>query len=140
MTIQIKNTENYTKEEIVKQLNEPRPLPMGRQEFDEWSDRIIAGAVIPGVDVKSQKFALADLLMHLGPTESHKADGFFIHSLRKFCVNQVAHSMKVELKAERDAKLAAEEAEKKVAEGDTGATVHNIGEAKVETQEVTLIQ
>lgn len=82
---------------------------MGRAEFEEWSDRIIGGALIPGggedpeIFRKSQQFALADMIKHLGPTESHKPDAHFIHSLRRTCANQVAHMMFIEIKAEFDA-------------------------------------
>jgi hypothetical protein len=48
---------------------------------------------------EGQKFALANALMHLGPTESHKPDAFFIHSLRKFAINQVADTVRKELHA-----------------------------------------
>jgi hypothetical protein len=82
---------------ILDQMGEARPLPIGRAEFDAWSDRIISGALLPA-DHASQKFALADSLLHLGPTESHKPDAYFIHLLRKFAVNQVAHEMRQELK------------------------------------------
>ena len=98
----------YSTVEIVDQMNEPRPLPMGRAEFEEWSNRIISGALITA-DISSQKFALANLLMHLGPTESHKPDAFFIHSLRKFAVNQVADAIRIELRDEAKARLAAQE-------------------------------
>lgn len=89
-------------------MAESRPLPMGRTEFDEWSERIISGSLV-SADIPSQKFALANMLLHLGPTESHKPDAFFIHSLRKFAVNQVAAAVRDELYAEKKAK---EEAEK----------------------------
>lgn len=97
-----KNLSSAPKEMIIDQMNEPRPLPMGLDAFTEWSNRIIAGALIPGegdvhVFYESQKFALANMLMHLGPTESHKPDAYFIHSLRKFAVNQVADSVRKEL-------------------------------------------
>lgn len=121
---------------IIDQMNEPRPLPMGRCEFDEWSDRLISGALLPGdhigiggtfeeaqqrytkgqIFIESQKFALANMLMHLGPTESHKPDAFFIHSLRKFAVNQVADSIRKELHEAAKARTAAEEAANKEAE------------------------
>lgn len=98
------NTEATTIDEILAQMNEPRPLPMGRTEFGEWSYRIISGALLPMgenedplVFLESQKFALANMLMHLGPTESHKPDAYFIHSLRKFAVNQVADAVRKEL-------------------------------------------
>lgn len=91
--------------QIIDEMFEPKPLPMGRQAFEEWSNRIISGALIPmGADadpvefLESQKFALASLIMQLGPTESHKCDAHFIHSLRKAAINQVAHAIGSELK------------------------------------------
>lgn len=100
--LKIKNDEDTSTEVISEQLKEYRPLPMGRTEFEEWSDRLIAGAVV-GADVPSQKYALANLLLHLGPTEDHKPDIFFIKSLRKFAVNQVADAIRQELYAARKA-------------------------------------
>jgi hypothetical protein len=103
---------------IVEKLNEPQPLPMGRAEFVEWSDRIIAGAVIKGCATQSeehfknsQRFVLANMLLHLGPTESHKPDAYFIHSLRKVIINQVAHEIATELRDEAKARLAKEQQE-----------------------------
>jgi hypothetical protein len=89
---------------IAAQLNEPRPLPQGRQEFMDWSNRIIDGAMIPcnpGDEAllrESQRFALADMVTHLGPTESHKPDAYFIHCLRKVVANQVCITMAQEIK------------------------------------------
>lgn len=100
------------KDVIVDQMNEPRPLPMGKADFDEWSNRLIAGALVPGgeenpdVFYDSQKFALANMILHLGPTESHKPDAFFIHNLRKVACNQVAHSVAQELKLKFNAEKA----------------------------------
>jgi hypothetical protein len=127
-----KNLKSTPKEVIIDQLNEPRPLPMGRQDFDEWAERIIAGALIPNeagkvfqvvkseedkfdyeVFKNSQKFCLANMLMHLSPTESHKPDAFFIHSLRKFAVNQVADNVRREIHEAAKARLAEEEEKKK---------------------------
>lgn len=121
-----KNCDATPKEVIVEQMQEPRPLPLGRKEFTEWSDRIIAGAMLKcGSDesmedfIESQKFALADMIMHLGPAESHKPDAHFIHYLRKVACNQVAHTMKVELQKELKAKVAAKEAAKAALEEDS---------------------
>jgi hypothetical protein len=97
---------------ISDQLLERRPLPIGRKEFEEWSDRIISGCLIPGVTPESIKFALADQLLHLSPTEDHKEDMFFIKSLRKFAVNQTADEMRKEIRDAAKARLAAEEAAK----------------------------
>ena len=69
---------------ILAQLAEPRPLPMGRAEFEAWSDRIISGACIPkGATARDQKFALAGMVMHTKPTGSFVSDGYFVQSLRK---------------------------------------------------------
>jgi hypothetical protein len=114
-------------------MNEPRPLPLGRAEFTTWSDRIISGALVDA-DKDSQLFCLANMLMHLGPTESHKPDAFFIHSLRKFAINQVADTVRKELHETRKAALAAEEAaksdEQKAVEADGEATLLRIGASK----------
>ncbi len=110
-----KNSIHAPSDLIVAQINEPRPLPMGRKEFEEWSDRIIGGALLPGgkeepdVFIESQKFALANCLMHLGPTESHKPDAFFIHSLRKFAINQIADAVRRELHASAKERTAKQE-------------------------------
>lgn len=105
--MQIKNTELTPVGDITAQMLEPRPLPMGRSQFHEWADRIISGALV-SADIRSQKWALANMLIHLGPTESHKPDAFFIHSLRKAAVNETADAMRKEFKAEKDAEIAAQ--------------------------------
>jgi len=113
------NHPSTSKKMIMDQMLEARPLPMGRIEFDEWSERIISGALIPhgketdlDVFVQSQQFALANMLMHLGPTESHKPDAYFIHCLRKFAINQVADDVRKELHEAAKLRTAAEEAAK----------------------------
>jgi hypothetical protein len=88
---------------ILTQMEEPRPLPMGMKEFEEWSARIISGALIPTEDETSLKAALAAMLMALGPTEDHKPDSFFIHSLRKAAANEVAHSVFQQIKRDKEA-------------------------------------
>jgi hypothetical protein len=106
------NLKSTPKEVILDQMHEPRPLPMGRKEFEEWSDRIIAGSMVTGGDedkdafIRGQKFALAAMLMHIGPTESHKPDVYFIHSLRKAAVNEVAHAYMKEVQEEKRRKEA----------------------------------
>jgi hypothetical protein len=124
-----RNPKSMPSDLIVDQMLEPRPLPMGRKEFDEWSDRIIAGALLPGgkedplVFIASQQFALANMIMHLGPTESHKPDAFFIHSLRKFAINQVADAVRKELHDAAKARTEAEEASRKQQNEDAQATI-----------------
>lgn len=100
-------------DEIVRQMKELRPLPTGMTEFEEWSDRIISGTLLPA-EPESQKFALASMLMHLSPTTDHETDGYFIKSLRKAAINQIAHAKMAEIRDAAKARLSAEEA--KVAE------------------------
>lgn len=99
-----KNSVLTPKEVIKEQMNEPRPLPMGMKEFDEWSDRIISGALIPGATVESQKVALAGMIMTLGPNESHKPDAHFIHGLRVNAAKIVAVEVRERIKAERESR------------------------------------
>jgi len=86
-------------------LLERVPLPIGRKEFEYWSDRIIEAAVIEA-EKDSLKFSLAAMLMHLGPTEAFKEDAFFVLQLRKAAVNQTAHSIMQELKEAKEKKQA----------------------------------
>jgi hypothetical protein len=96
---------------IRDQMLEPRPLPMGREEFEQWSDRIIAGALVKA-SVTSQKWTLANMLLHVGPTDSHKPDAHFIHHLRVCAIKEAAHILANEYREKGKAELAAEEAQK----------------------------
>lgn len=89
---------------MLKELKEQRPLPLGRKEFDYWSDRIIGLASINGATVESQKFALAEMILHVKPTQSFESYGYFVHQLRKGAANQVAHTVFTELKEKRNAR------------------------------------
>lgn len=93
---------------IVAQMSEPRPLPMGITEFNIWSDRLIAGAMVTAT-VESQKATLASMILHLGPTEDHKPDAYFIHSLRKLAANQVANEVFTQIRQQVKERLAKEE-------------------------------
>src|ERR1700722_3126368 len=99
-----RNTKHTPVSVIGDQLLEPRPLPIGSSEFDEWADRIISGALCPA-DKDSQRFVLANSILGLGPTESHKPDAYFIHSLRKLAANQVADAKRIEIRDAAKARL-----------------------------------
>lgn len=114
-----KNAQSTPIDVIAAQLLEPRPLPLGVKEFHAWADRVIAGALITATP-DSQKFALASMILHLGPTESHKPDAFFVHSLRKSAANQVADAMLREIREAAKLRFSAEEAAKPLAEGKMG--------------------
>ena len=109
-----KTTRNHfwtRRKTIISQMNEARPLPQGRTEFYTWADRIISGALVDA-DVQSKYWTLANLILHLGPTESHKEDAFFIHSLRKLAANQVADTIRIEIREKRKTELEIEEKKK----------------------------
>jgi len=93
-----KNSVFTPKDVIAEQLNEKRPLPIGRAEFEAWSDRIISGAQLDGVTSESLKFSLCTLLRQLDPTECFKDDGFFIRSLRRSAIEQTAQAIMTEIK------------------------------------------
>lgn len=122
---------NPTTADIIGQLNEKRALPMGVQDFHEWSDRLIQGAMV-GASVASQKFALANMVLHLGPTECFKEDGYFINCLRKYACNEISHAMVVQLKeqaiAEESARLEASKSpEQRAAEAAVAETEKRAG-------------
>ncbi len=111
-----RNIQSTPKMVIKDQLDEKRELPLGRQAFEAWSDRIISGACIPGATPESIKFALADQLLHLGPTVDFEADLYFIKCLRKFAINQVADSMRKEIRDTAKARLEAQQTKLEVVE------------------------
>ncbi len=86
----------------------PMPLPVGRTEFMEWSDRIIAKAG-QFADSDSMRWALASQVIHLPPQTAFKEDSYFVNSLRKAAANQVASAIFNEIKTKQEeAKKAAE--------------------------------
>jgi len=100
-----------TPQENIDEMLVKKRLPIGMTEFDEWASNIIAGARLPAASddpetqYDSQKFALASMLMHLGPTVDHECDGYFIKSLRKAAVNQIADAKMKELRDKAKARL-----------------------------------
>ena len=94
-------SKTISKEDFIKDWTEKKPLPMGRKDFEIWSDRIIKAAMVDA-SPRSQKFALADMITHLGATEDHKEDAYFIKVLRKTAVNQVAVDVRKEIYDEKN--------------------------------------
>lgn len=110
-----KNSLNTPKTVILDQMSESRLLPTGRAEFDEWSDRIISGSLLPATP-ESQKFALASMICQLPAHESHKPDGWFISCLRKSAATQVAQTVMREMQEVSRARAKAEEDKKALIE------------------------
>lgn len=86
---------------------ERKPLPIGKAQAIEWSDRIIAGAAVDA-DKETQRFALMGMLMQIAPTEAFKEDAYFMLALRSAAVKQTAHLMAQELKEAHEKKKQAE--------------------------------
>lgn len=108
---------------LAEELITKRELPVGLTSFHEWSERIIKLAALPsdpGADINafynSQKFALANDLMHLNPNSAFESDAYFAHRLRKYAVNQVADQVRQDIKAARDAKNAIDAAKQNEAD------------------------
>lgn len=106
--MKVTTNEDLAVGDITKEMLERRALPIGKTQFEEWSDRVISGAMIEA-SIRSQKWTLAEQILHLPPTEAFKEDAYFILRLRKAAVNETAHAMMVEIKTQQ-------EAEKKLAE------------------------
>lgn len=88
-------------------------------EFEEWSDRIISGVSFENKDepgmLRSIKHFLANALMHIGPTEDHKSDAYFIKAVHVNAVKLIATAKimgyQEEVKKEKQAAAEAKEAE-----------------------------
>jgi len=98
----------FSNSRLRDELLSKRPLPIGVSEFEEWSCRIIEGAMLPATKA-SQQFTLANMICHLSPTEDFKEDAYFIKGLRKFAANQVADSIREKIRDEEKARLLAEQ-------------------------------
>jgi hypothetical protein len=126
---------------IIDQMNEKRPLPTGMTELEEWTDRIISGTLLPA-DRESQQFALCTMIMHLSPTQDHETDGYFIKSLRKGAINQIAHAKMMQIKNDAVAKQQKEQLEKEMKEreekeaavqaAETSAVTHTIDDGDLD--------
>lgn len=93
----------------------PTKLPVGLAEFNEWSDSIIE---LSGkfADEDSLKFAIASMVMHLGPQRSSVPKNYFVSSLRKTAANQVAGQVFLDIKEKQKAQ---QEAAKTAAQSTT---------------------
>ncbi len=106
--MKVVENEDLTVGNLKKEYMEKRELPIGMTQFTEWSDRIIQAAMVDA-SIRSQKWVLAETVMHLNPTEAFKEDAHFILKLRKAAVNETCAAVMRDIKAEA-------EAEKKLAE------------------------
>lgn len=101
----------------------PRRLPQGMTESKAWSDSIVKAAGVPDND--SFRFAIAAMILQLGPLKAFKSKFYFVLALWKGAANQIAGGVMHELKQKQDeankAAKAAEEASVKAANSTPGA-------------------
>lgn len=100
----------------------PSALPVGLTEFNEWADSVADTYDLPTQDRDSVHYALATMILHLGPTVAYKSDWYFVLSIRSACAKQVAGATFQDIKARQKA---AEQAalQPKVVTSDQGTTV-----------------
>lgn len=91
----------------------PTPLPVGLTEFNRWQDSILALSKVPSNE--STRFAIAVMVLHLGPTVDSKAKHYFVKSLNKSAANELANSVALDMKARQKARMEAEIQEVKTA-------------------------
>jgi hypothetical protein len=101
--MKIQNKEELSVGDMKEDRLERRPLPIGRSQFIEWTDRIIQGAAVEA-DKESLRWSLAGMLMQISPTEAFREDAYFMLALRTAAVKQTAHLMAEEIKSAYEAK------------------------------------
>jgi hypothetical protein len=122
--MKIVNKEDLAVGDFKEMMLEKQPLPIGKTQFIEWSDRIIEGAHVDA-SRESLQFSLAAMLMHLGPTEAYREDAFFILQLRKAAVNQTAHAIMTEIKESQEKNKLAEDTANKLLGIVSGGVLEN---------------
>lgn len=102
--------EESARDKILREMNVPRPLPVGMEEFEVWSNRIIDSCGLPQVEGRSLKFALAGMILQISNGESFKPNAYFINALRKGAANQIAQAVMYKAKQEQREREEAEKA------------------------------
>lgn len=88
----------------------PAKLPVGVSEFESFIQRLEDTYDLPTKDKDSIRFAVASIIMHLGPQAGFKPLLYFYLTLRSGAAKQVAGSVFYDIKTRQ--KEAAEQAAK----------------------------
>lgn len=89
----------------------PSPIPTGTTEFHAWADSIASTYTLPTADTDSIRYALATMIMHLGPTVAYKPKLYFVFALRAAASKQIAGGVFTEIKQKQIAAAKAKESE-----------------------------
>lgn len=111
--MKVVTTDGVAIDQLTKELGEPRALPTGRAEFEEWAERVLSGVTFTA-DKRSLRFALAQMLMQIGPVEAFKPDGYFIKALHVAATKQVAFEIGNELKIQAQKEIEADKAKQTI--------------------------
>lgn len=87
----------------------PSALPVGMTGFEAWADSIQETYKLPTEDKDTVRFALASMIMHLGPQDATKSKYFFVLSLRAGAAKQIAGAYFYEIKQKQQAASKANE-------------------------------
>lgn len=77
----------------------PTQVPMGMTAFHSWADSLIETYAFP--NDPSVKFALATMIMHLGPIEAYKPRRYFMLAIKAGAAKQIASAVFQEIKAKQ---------------------------------------
>lgn len=112
---------------LISQLlyNMPRRLPVGKAQFEAFSDRII---LLCGefADRQSMIFALASILIHADAKYGRLPDKYFVDRLIKSAANQVASQFFQDIKNEQIAKEQIAKEKKQAEDTANKETVSNV--------------
>jgi hypothetical protein len=75
----------------------PRPLPVGKTDYDAFTARIIKLSG-PLADTDSLVWTISNKVMQLDPLKSSVSDRHFVKGLRKAAANQIASYVVMEIK------------------------------------------
>lgn len=81
----------------------PSALPTGMSQFDAWHEKLVATYDLPTQDRDSVRYALATMILHLGPTAAFKPQYYFVLAIRSACAKQVAGAAFQEIKLRQQA-------------------------------------
>ena len=91
------------KQRLIKLFNQltgllPGRLPQGVTEFYAWADSISSTYALPTDNKDSLYFALATIIMHLGPQVAYKSKWHFVKAIKAGAAKQIAGGVFQEIK------------------------------------------
>jgi hypothetical protein len=79
----------------------PEAVPTGLTEFNTWADDIISTYNLPTKERDSIRFALATMVLHMGPMAAYRSKFHFVLMIRTGAAKQVAGAIFTEIKTKQ---------------------------------------